>query len=81
MDTAGRKFTSLGRGWRSDEPVDIGPPEEPALVERALTLLHAELGIDAAAVGDACALPDRVFTSLVRDAISAAPPRPKVDVL
>ena len=32
------------QGWRSDEPVDIGPPEEPALVERALTLLHAELG-------------------------------------
>jgi hypothetical protein len=80
MNTAGRSFISR-QGWCDNEPVDIGPPEEPALVERALALIHEELGIDGAAVGDACALARPVFTSLVRDAVTAVPPGPKVDVL
>lgn len=69
------------QGWRDNEPVQIGPPEEPALVERALALMRSELGIDDQVVGDDCALPGPVFTSLIGDAVTAAPPRPRVDVL
>lgn len=68
------------QGWRDNEPVQIGPPEEPALVERALALMQSELGIDSQVVGNACALPDPVFASLVGDAVTAAPPRPRVEV-
>lgn len=61
--------------------VDIGPPEEPTLLQRALELMHAEFGIDDVAIGHGCALPAPVLTSLVRDAVTSASPRPKVDVL
>ena len=69
------------QGWRDNEPVDIGPPEEPALLQRALELMHSELGIDDVAIADGCALSAPVLTSLVRDAVTSASPRPKVDVL
>jgi hypothetical protein len=69
------------QGWHGNEPVEIGPPEEPALVERALALIDSELGMDAQDVGDACALPGPVFTSVVGDAVAASPPRPRVEVL
>ena len=68
-------------GWRDNEPVDIGSSEEPALVERALGLMHSELGIDDDTVADQCLLPGPVFTSLVGDATTSAAPRPRVDVL
>jgi Zn-dependent peptidase ImmA (M78 family) len=68
------------QGWRENEPIDIGAPEEPALVERALELMDRELGIDREVVGHACALPGHVFTSLLSDAASSSPARPRVDL-
>lgn len=69
------------QGWRDNEPVEIGPPEEPALVERALALMRSELGMDDQVVSNACALPDLVFTSVIGDAVATVPPRPRVQVL
>ena len=69
------------QGWRDNEPVDVGPPEEPALMERALGLIRAELGVDDALVGSNCELPSPVFASLLSDAVTAAPTRPRVEVL
>lgn len=69
------------RGWRDNEPVEIGPPEEPALIERALALMLSELGMDNQAVSDGCALPGPVFSSVIGDAVAAAQPRPRVEVL
>lgn len=69
------------QGWRDNEPIDIGLPEEPALVERALELMHAELGIDDTTLGGSCELPNAVFASLLNDAVTSAPTRPRVEVL
>jgi len=59
------------QGWRDNEPVEIGLPEEPALVQRALELMHAELGIDDATLGGNCELPSAVLASLLNDAVTS----------
>jgi Zn-dependent peptidase ImmA (M78 family)/transcriptional regulator with XRE-family HTH domain len=62
-------FRRLSReGWRRNEPVDLGPPEEPQLLARAFTLLERK-GLTAEDVLRDLALPE----SLVRVAGGGAP--------
>lgn len=68
------------QGWRENEPVDIGPPEEPTLLQRALDLMHTELGIDDALVASKVRLPTMVFGSLLDDAVMPLATRPRVEI-
>jgi Zn-dependent peptidase ImmA (M78 family)/transcriptional regulator with XRE-family HTH domain len=62
-------FRRLSReGWRRNEPVDLGPPEEPQLLARAFTLLERK-GLSAEDVLRSLALPE----SLIRVAGKATP--------
>ena len=62
-------FRRLSReGWRRNEPVDLGPPEEPQLLARAFALLERK-GLAAEDVLRDFALPE----SLVRVAGGSAP--------
>jgi Zn-dependent peptidase ImmA (M78 family)/DNA-binding XRE family transcriptional regulator len=42
-----RAYQQIGRrGWRTDEPGDVGPPEQPQLVKRAADMLTSRYGDD-----------------------------------
>jgi Zn-dependent peptidase ImmA (M78 family)/transcriptional regulator with XRE-family HTH domain len=66
------------QGWRNAEPISIGAPERPALMQRALELMKSELSIDESAVADTARLPEPVFYSLLHDVGAAEPDLPKV---
>ncbi len=68
------------QGWRDGEPIDLGPPETPALLRRAFDLMSSELEIDEQAVARECRLPDEVFRRLLVDAVSPSNDRPRVAV-
>jgi len=53
------------QGWRDNEPIEIGAPEEPTLWLQAFALMQAELDIDEKSVAVSCCLPDEVFSSLL----------------
>ncbi len=66
--------------WGNDEPVTIGPAEQPALLGRAFELMASELGIDASAIAGECRLHESVFRSLIEGSVPETADRPKVDV-
>jgi Zn-dependent peptidase ImmA (M78 family)/DNA-binding XRE family transcriptional regulator len=66
------------RGWRDHEPIDLGAPEAPILLYRALQLLDDKLSVQAADVATEVRLPQTVFSSLIADVIAA--PRPAISV-
>lgn len=68
------------QGWRDSEPINIGPPEEPALLGRAFDLMRSALEIDAATVAQECRLPGDVFLGLLEGVVSTSPRKPKVAV-
>jgi Zn-dependent peptidase ImmA (M78 family)/transcriptional regulator with XRE-family HTH domain len=68
------------QGWRDNEPIDIGFPEEPALLGKAFDLMRAELSIDESNVAAECRLPDQVFRALLEGAVPPIQPRPRVAV-
>lgn len=42
-----RAYQQIGRrGWRTEEPGDVGPPEQPRLVKRAVDMLVSRYGDD-----------------------------------
>lgn len=44
------------RGWRRSEPIDLGEPEQPELLARAMTLLEEHRGFTVDQLGDELAL-------------------------
>jgi Zn-dependent peptidase ImmA (M78 family) len=63
-------------GWRKDEPVDLGPPERPRLLRRAVTALD-EAGITVADLAAEAHLP----LELVQEYLTAGiPPRVRVEL-
>lgn len=50
------------RGWRKNEPADLGPPEKPTLLARALELLEADRGFGVDQLAAQLRLPtDRIY--------------------
>jgi Zn-dependent peptidase ImmA (M78 family)/transcriptional regulator with XRE-family HTH domain len=68
------------QGWRDKEPIDIGPPEEPALLAKAFDLMRTELAIDEEAIAHECRLPVDIFHGLLEEAAAPAPGKPRVAV-
>lgn len=60
------------QGWRENEPVDIGPPEEPRLLGRTLDLV-APRGLTHEALADKIRLFSVDFASLLEDATLPGP--------
>jgi Zn-dependent peptidase ImmA (M78 family) len=60
-------------GWRTREPLDLGPPESPTVVQRSLQLMEQELGINSAILAREARLTDQVFDELIRDVLDPAP--------
>jgi Zn-dependent peptidase ImmA (M78 family)/DNA-binding XRE family transcriptional regulator len=74
-DAYQRAQAQLGhRGWREQEPIDLGAPEAPTLLHRALQLLDNELAVQLADVAAEVRLPPTVFSSLIADVIAARRP-------
>lgn len=69
------------RGWRDSEPGDIGPPEEPSVLHRALSLMEARRGLTTADVAAALHLPAQDFEALLADIASTSTPRPRLMVM
>jgi Zn-dependent peptidase ImmA (M78 family)/transcriptional regulator with XRE-family HTH domain len=68
------------RGWRDQEPGDIGAPEQPRLLQRALDLMKVKLGMAPATIASAARLSEDVFADLVADVVGAAEHRPTLRV-
>jgi Zn-dependent peptidase ImmA (M78 family)/transcriptional regulator with XRE-family HTH domain len=68
------------QGGRVHEPGDIGPPEQPMLLQRALGLMSQRLGIDAAHLAGEARWSADVFASIVADAVSDESVKPVVPV-
>lgn len=80
-DAYQRAQAYLSRQWgRRREPIDLGRPEQPVLLERALDLMRVELGITLTDVAAETRLPADVLNDLVADAVAPAAPRPQVPV-
>jgi Zn-dependent peptidase ImmA (M78 family)/transcriptional regulator with XRE-family HTH domain len=69
------------RGWREQEPGDIGAPEEPTVLHKALSLMEARLGVATADISGALNLPAEDFESLLADIASTAGLRPRLEVM
>jgi Zn-dependent peptidase ImmA (M78 family)/transcriptional regulator with XRE-family HTH domain len=66
-------FRYLSRqGWRRNEPADLGPPEEPQLLARALALA-ARKGVTAVSLFDMLALPKTFTSELVETEVDVSP--------
>jgi len=68
------------QGWRDNEPVDIGSPEQPALLGRAFDLMRSELQMDETTIARECHLPDSVMKTLLQGTVRVSPSRPRVEV-
>jgi len=73
-------ITLSQRGWRDNEPIAIGEPEEPALLGRAFDLMRSELNIDETAVASECRFPEGVFRALLEGVLPSSSDRPQVAV-
>jgi Zn-dependent peptidase ImmA (M78 family)/transcriptional regulator with XRE-family HTH domain len=69
------------RGWREREPVDIGVPEEPRLLQRALDLLAARQGRASVAIASGLRLFNDDFAQLLADVTSRADRPPTLTVV
>jgi hypothetical protein len=76
-----RAQVQLSARWgRAQEPGDLGPPEQPMVLQRALELLSSRLGIDPARLADEERLPLDTLTSLLADVVSDDALKPVVPV-
>ncbi|PZR88232.1 MAG: XRE family transcriptional regulator [Candidatus Nephthysia bennettiae] len=67
-DAYQRAQVQLSARWgRAQEPGELGPPEQPMVIQRALDLLSSQLGIDAASLADQERLPPDTLASLLAD--------------
>jgi hypothetical protein len=66
-------FRYLSRqGWRRNEPVDLGPPEEPQLLPRAFALI-ARKGITPSDLFETLALPEMCTSELAAPEVEMSP--------
>ncbi len=80
-DTYQRAQVQLSARWgRTQEPGDLGPPEQPVVLQRALELLSSRLGIEPANLADAERLPLDILTALLADVVSDEAQKPVVPV-
>jgi Zn-dependent peptidase ImmA (M78 family)/transcriptional regulator with XRE-family HTH domain len=80
-DAYQRAQVQLSARWgRVTEPGDLGPAEQPMVLQRAMNLLSSGLGIDAAALAAAVRLPLAIMASLLADAVPDDVSRPVVPV-
>jgi hypothetical protein len=80
-DAYQRAQVQLSVRWgRAQEPGDLGPPEQPVVLQRALDLLASRLGIDPASLADAERLSPDTLTSLLADVVSDDVLKPAVPV-
>jgi hypothetical protein len=71
----------LSARWgRASEPGDLGPAEQPMVLQRAMDLLSSGLGIDASVLAGAVRLPLEIMASLLADAVPNDVLRPIVPV-
>ena len=64
------------RGWRKREPGDLGPPESPVLLQRALQVAD-ETGVTLEALIQGAGLPEDDIRAILGEADDA---RPRVDL-
>lgn len=69
------------RGWRHQEPGDIGVPEEPTVLHKALSLMEARRGLATADVAGALRIPVEDLDGLLADIASSTQPRPRLEVM
>ncbi len=80
-DAYQRAQVQLSARWgRAQEPGDLGPPEQPVVLQRALDLLASRLGIDPVSLADAERLSLDTLTSLLADVVSDDVLKPAVPV-
>jgi Zn-dependent peptidase ImmA (M78 family) len=65
--------TLSARGWRTDEPGSIGPPERPTLLSTAVRLVEDEGISDLASVAEGAHLPRRDVEQLLGDSRDSRP--------
>ncbi len=68
-------------GWREQEPGNIGEPEEPTVLQKALALMESKRGVAAADVAGVVHLFTTDFESLLADFASDVFPRPRLKVI
>jgi Zn-dependent peptidase ImmA (M78 family)/transcriptional regulator with XRE-family HTH domain len=69
------------RDWREREPGDIGMPEEPTVLRKALALMEAKRGLAGADVAGVLHLPSDDFESLLADIDADRPAPPQLRVM
>jgi Zn-dependent peptidase ImmA (M78 family)/transcriptional regulator with XRE-family HTH domain len=80
-DAYQRAQIQLSARWgRTQEPGDIGPPEQPVVLQRALDLLSSKLGIDLTGIASGDHLPIEVLASVLADVIPDDATRPAVPI-
>ncbi len=80
-DAYQRAQVQLSARWgRASEPGDLGPAEQPMVLQRAMDLLSSRLGIDAGALAASVRLPLEILASILADAAPDDVLRPVVPV-
>jgi Zn-dependent peptidase ImmA (M78 family)/DNA-binding XRE family transcriptional regulator len=80
-DSYQRAQVQLSARWgRVSEPGEIGPPEEPMVLQRAMDLMSDRLGISAEGIAGMERWSMEVFTSIVADAVSGETTKPAVPI-
>ncbi len=69
------------RGWRDQEPGDIGEPEQPTVLHKALALMEAKRGVATSDVARVLHLTGADFDSLLADVAADGPSRPRLKIM
>lgn len=78
-DSYQRAQVNLSRNWgRKIEPIELGPPEQPVLLKKALDLMELKLGLTKDVLAARAHLPLRFLNDLLADVIPPAEDRPEV---
>jgi len=68
------------QGWHLAEPVNIGVPEEPVLLFKALELMRTQLGVGIEQLASEICVPPEELRSLIADVLPGDAERPVVPV-
>lgn len=80
-DAYQRAQIHLTRNWgRDSEPIPLGPPEQPTLLTRALSLMDERLGVSRNAIAQEAQFPRQLLDDLLADAMPVTLERPEVPV-
>lgn len=80
-DAYQRAQIHLTRNWgRDTEPIPLGAPEQPTLLNRALELMEQQLGLPRSSIADEARLRPGLLDELLADVTAPAESRPEVPV-